>query len=86
MIQQWMVWIPEHGETEDDARQRGGLDAEDAAENHAERMCQDDPDCYATFTDRGGLTMHVREVNGGEVTVLSVTGEASITFNAKRGG
>lgn len=39
MISQWMVWIPERGETEDDARQIGGMDAEDAAENRAD-LCR----------------------------------------------
>lgn len=88
MIAQWMVWVPERGETEDDARQIGGLDAEDAARNLAERMCSDDPDNYATFVDRGGLTMHVRPCPNplypgeNEVTVLCVTGEASVTFMA----
>lgn len=89
MISQWMVWVPERGETEADARQIGGLDAEDAASNLAERMCENDPDNYSTFVDHGGLTMHVRACPNPQwypdvtcVFVVSVTGEASVTFMA----
>ncbi len=37
--------------------------SEAAAENHAERMCQDDAACYRAFLD-GGEDMHVMDPQG----------------------
>lgn len=83
MSEQYLVWVPEQGETEDDGREVKGIDAEDAAESYAERLCWGDPDYYAAFLDRDGMAMHVREVESGEVSVFQVTGERVITFNAR---
>lgn len=78
----WLVWVPDNGETEDDGREVNGGDAECVAENYAEYLCGRDPDYYATFIDRGGMTMHVREVGSSKVDVFSVTGETVVTFRA----
>ena len=97
MIQQWKVWVPEYGSTEDDARYVGGLTARDAAEQNAERLCRSDPDYYAIFLG-DGLVMHVREVlpmcqggvrrdteeYGDDVHVLRVSGRQRIDFSAAK--
>ena len=78
----WLVWRPENGDEEDDARRVMASDAEQAAEDYAER---DDSDS-AEYGIVGGspATVCVRAEAGGEVETFVVSGEAVPHYSARK--
>ncbi len=71
------VWLPEDGETQDDAREVHADDAEQAAEIVAERYDVDDH----PLLNGHKLEVHVRD-KAGVVTVFMVTAEAEVRYIA----
>lgn len=77
----WLVWNPDEGSTEADARTFYARDAEDAAEKWAER---DDNDSAEYTIVRGSTAkVGVRAVAGGEVTWWTVTGYYDPVYSAE---
>lgn len=70
----YLVWCPDDGEDETDARTVRAHDHEDAAKEEVERRYNDDPFSSA-------MTMYVRSPDG-ELKVFEVHPEPSIWFNA----
>jgi len=72
--EQYRIWIPDEGETEDDCRLVIAHDHEDAAKEGVERRYNDDP-----FTSP--MTAYVRSPDG-ELRAYEVHPEPTIYFNA----
>jgi hypothetical protein len=76
----FLVWRPENGETEEDAREVEALDAETAAEDFAE---WDDSQGDYTIVRGSDATLHVRPRDGGDVERFQVSGEAVPQYSAR---
>lgn len=74
----WTVWIPEDGETEQDAVEVRGIDAEDAAEEHVKEHY--DSDSY-TRLEREGVLVCVRDGDGA-LSKVRVHAEATIEYRS----
>lgn len=75
---QWWVWVPDHGEDEEDGRMVRGTDPEDAAEKLVEQYS----DSYDTLLSDGYL-VHVRDREAGKVVHVRVSGEATINYSTE---
>jgi len=75
----WLVWEPDQGGTEEDAREVRATSAEQAACDYAEDV---DADGYAIL---GGCsaTFHVRKESGGPEQRFTVTGESVPQYTAR---
>lgn len=79
----WLVWCPDHGETESDARTIYAADAEGAAEEWAEIDDRDSAEYCIVGGDE--VTVHVRlddDFADDEVTAWVVTGESVPSYSA----
>lgn len=75
----WKLWVPEEGETEEDADEGYGIDAEDAAETYVEKRYGDGESFR--WLERDGALVHVRG-DDGSLTKVRVHAEATVRYNA----
>lgn len=80
-MRRYVVWCPDHCESEDDARAIEAHDAEDAAEKWAEK-----DDCEsAEYAIVGGdaVEVRVRDVESAAMSAFEVSGESIPSYHAK---
>jgi len=78
-MRKFMVWSPDQGSTEDDAREIEGYDAEDAAREWADRDDCESADCSIVR----GNSAKVCVRDGDRVRTFNVSGETVAQYTAR---
>jgi len=78
----WLVWEPEQGGTQEDAREVRATSAQQAAEDYAAWADSRGAD-YTIVTSGSAATYHVREESGGPEQRFVVTGEIVPQYTAR---
>lgn len=61
------------------------IDHERAAEKYGEQDCDNDPEYYSTYLEKGVL-VGVKDAEGGSIKVFKVSGESDVIFSAQESG